>query len=163
MTTFDYLALAVIAISVLVSVVRGATRELISIAAWLVSGYLAVRFAPAVGNLFSQVIDNHNVRLVIGFVAILVGSLVLFALLGLALEKLLKRSGLSLSDRLLGAVVGFVRAVVILVVLTLLAGLTTLPREAAWRHALLRAPLESLAILVREYLPTALASRIRYD
>jgi hypothetical protein len=27
----------------------------------------------------------------------------------------------------------------------------------------LRAPLESLAILVREYLPTALASRIRYD
>jgi len=53
--------------------------------------------------------------------------------------------------------------VLILVVLTLLAGMTPLPRERSWRNALFSPPLESLAILVRTYLPEALASRIRYD
>jgi membrane protein required for colicin V production len=59
--------------------------------------------------------------------------------------------------------VGLARAVVILVVLTLLAGLTTLPREPSWRNARSSDMLESLAILVRGYLPSALAARIRYD
>jgi membrane protein required for colicin V production len=163
MTGFDYLVIAIIAISVLVSIVRGAARELISIASWAVSGYLALRFAPAVAALLPSGLSSPTVRLVIGFVVIMVVGLLLFGLVALALSSLLKRSGLSATDRLLGAVVGFVRAVVILVVLTLLAGLTPLPREATWRNAMSSKPLESLAILVRGYLPAALASRIRYD
>ena len=41
--------------------------------------------------------------------------------------------------------------------------MTPLPREATWRNAVSAPLLVSLAILVRGYLPTALASRIRYD
>ena len=163
MTGFDYFVLAVIAISILVSVVRGAARELISIASWIVSGYLALRYASALAALLPAAVTSPTMRLVIGFVAILLVSLMLFALVALALAQLLKRAGLSATDRMLGAVIGFARAVVILVVLTLLAGMTPLPRERAWRNALFSPPLESLAILVRTYLPAALASRIRYD
>jgi membrane protein required for colicin V production len=163
MTGFDYLVIAIIAISVVVSVVRGAVRELISIASWVVSGYLALRFASAVADLLPAGMTSPTLRLAAAFVAILLGSLLLFALLSLALSQLLKRSGLSATDRFLGGLIGFARAVVILLVITLLAGLTTLPREAAWRNAMFAPPLEALAILVRGYLPTALASRIRYD
>jgi membrane protein required for colicin V production len=163
MTGFDFFVFAVIALSVLVSIVRGAARELISILSWVVSGYLAFRFAPAAAALLPAGLSSPTLRLAAGFVAIMLGSLLLFALLSLALSQLLKKSGLSLTDRLLGALIGVARAVVILVLLTLLAGLTTLPREATWRNAMTREPLESLAILVRVHLPTALASRIRYD
>jgi membrane protein required for colicin V production len=163
MTGFDYFVLAVIAVSVLVSVVRGATRELISIASWVVSGYLALRYAHAVAAFLPEAISSPTVRLVVGFIAILVVGLLLFGLVALALAQLLERSGLSATDRMLGALVGFARAVVILVVLTLIAGMTPLPRERTWRNALFSPPLESLAILVRTYLPAALASRIRYD
>jgi membrane protein required for colicin V production len=163
MTGFDYVVLAVIAISVAISIVRGAARELMSILSWVVSGYLALQFAPAVAGVLPAGITSPTVRLAIAFIAILLVSLLLFALLALALSQLLKRSGLSATDRVLGAFVGLARAVVILVVLTLLAGLTTLPRESTWRNATLSPALESLAILVRTYLPKALASRIRYD
>jgi membrane protein required for colicin V production len=163
MTGLDYLVVAVIAFSVVVSVVRGAVRELISIASWVVSGYLALRFAPAVAGLLPAGISSPTLRLAAAFVAILLVSLLLFALVALALSQLLKRSGLTATDRFLGGLIGFARAVVILVFMTLLAGLTTLPREATWRNAMSTPPLESVAILVRGYLPTALASRIRYD
>ena len=163
MTGLDYCVLAVIAVSVVVSVVRGAAREIISIASWVVSGYLALRFAPAVAAVLPAGIHSPTLRLVAGFVAILLVSLLLFALLALALTHLLTRSGLSATDRMLGGFIGFARAVVILVMLTLLAGLTTLPREATWRNAMFSPPLESLAVLVRGYLPKALASHIRYD
>jgi membrane protein required for colicin V production len=153
MTGLDYLVVAVIAFSVVVSVVRGAVRELISIASWVVSGYLALRFAPAVAGLLPAGITSPTLRLAAAFVAILLVSL----------SQLLKRSGLTATDRFLGGLIGFARAVVILVFMTLLAGLTTLPREATWRNAISTPPLESVAILVRGYLPTALASRIRYD
>jgi membrane protein required for colicin V production len=163
MTGFDYVVLAVVAISVVVSVVRGAARELLSILSWMVSGYLALQFAPTVAGLLPAGLTSPTMRLATAFIAILLVGLLLFALLALALSQLLKRSGLSATDRVLGAFVGLARAVVILIVLTLLAGLTTLPRETTWRNAALSAPLESLAILVRSYLPKALASRIRYD
>jgi membrane protein required for colicin V production len=163
MTGFDYLVVAVIAISVVISVVRGAVRELVSIVSWVISGYLALRFAPAVAALLPNGLESPTLRLAAGFIAILLVSLLLFALVALALSQLLKRSGLSATDRLLGAFIGFARAVVILVFVTLLAGMTPLPREAIWRDAVSAPLLVSLAILVRGYLPTALASRIRYD
>ena len=163
MTGFDYLVIAIIAISVVISIVRGAARELLSIASWVVSGFLALRYSHTVAALLPASISSPTVRLVVGFTAIMVVGLLLFAVVSLALSRLLERAGLTATDRLLGALVGFVRAVVILVILTLLAGLTPLPREATWRNALFSPPLESMAILVRGYLPAALAGRIRYD
>ena len=88
---------------------------------------------------------------------------VLFALATLALSKLVRKSGLTGTDRALGALFGLVRAVVILVCLTLLAGLTRLPREPAWRDAVSSPLLEALALAVRDRLPPALAARIGYD
>jgi membrane protein required for colicin V production len=163
MTLFDYAALGVIALSVAIGVFRGATREVIAIASWTVSGYLALSFAPALATLLPGSFSSPTLRLGTAFAAILLSCLLVFALLSLAMGALLKRSGLTGADRALGAVVGLARAVVILVVLTLLAGLTTLPREPSWRNARSSDMLESLAILVRGYLPSALAARIRYD
>lgn len=163
MTSFDYVVLGIMALSVGISVVRGAVRELLSITAWVVSGYLALDFAAPVAGLLPSSLSSPTLRLATAFTAIFVVSLLLFALASLAVSALLKRSGLSATDRALGAVVGFARAIVILVVLTLVAGLTTLPHEPSWREARLSGTLESLAVLVRAHLPHPLASRISYD
>jgi membrane protein required for colicin V production len=162
-TLFDYAALVVIALSVLISVVRGAVREVMSIASWVASVCLAVYFAPAAATLLPARLASPSLRLGAAFVVILLVSLLLFALIALGLSRLLRKSGLSATDRALGAFFGLARALVILVVITLLAGLTTLPREPAWRDAMLSPPLEALALGVRDYLPQAVASRIGYD
>jgi membrane protein required for colicin V production len=99
----------------------------------------------------------------LAFVGVLVGCLMLFGLAALALGALVRKGGMSGTNRVLGGLFGFARGVLVLVALVLLAGLTPLPRERAWRNAVLSQPLESAAILVRTYLPGPLASRIRYE
>jgi len=47
--------------------------------------------------------------------------------------------------------------------LVLLAGLTPLPRDPAWRNATFSPPLEALAIFARGFLPEPFAVRIRYE
>jgi membrane protein required for colicin V production len=162
-TAFDYVVLAVIGLSVLVSVLRGALRELLSLLAWSAAAFLAIRFAPAVATLLPAVVSNQTLRLAVAFVLLLVMCVLLLSLVVMALSALLRKSGLSGTDRLLGAAFGFARGIVILVALTLLAGFTELPRQAVWRGAMFSAPLEALALWVRSYLPEAVAARIRYD
>jgi len=163
MTLFDYAVLALIGVSVLISVMRGALRELMAIGSWVGSACLAAYFAPALATLLPAQLSNPSLRLAAAFAAILLASLLLFALATLALSQLLRRSGLTGADRVLGALFGLVRALVVLVCLTLLAGLTRLPREPAWRDAVSSPALEALALAVRERLPQALAARIGYD
>jgi membrane protein required for colicin V production len=87
----------------------------------------------------------------------------LFGLAAIALGALVRKGRMTGTDRVLGALFGLVRGVLLLVALVLLAGLTPLPRERAWRNAVLSQPLEGAAILVRTYLPGPLASRIHYQ
>jgi membrane protein required for colicin V production len=163
MTAFDYATLAILAISVAMGVFRGAVRELLSVVSWVVAGWLAWRFSPALAGILPSAWSNPTLRLVLAFIGVLIGGLLLFGLLGLALGALIRKGGLTGTDRLLGAFFGMARGVVVLVALVLVAGLTPLPREKAWRNAVLRGPLESLAVLARTYLPSPLASRIRYE
>jgi membrane protein required for colicin V production len=90
-------------------------------------------------------------------------SLVVFALVTVALTRIVRRSKLAPWDRALGMLFGLARALVILVALVLAAGLTPLPRDPAWRNALLTPPLVALAKKARGYLPEALAERIRFE
>jgi len=163
MTAVDYVVLGVIALSVLVSVLRGALREVMAIGAWVGSLCLAAYFGPGVAAMLPAKLSDPGVRLAVAFGAILLAGLLLFALVSVAVAQLLRRSGLAGADRVLGALFGLIRAVVILVCLTLAAGLTDLPREPAWRDALSSPPLEALARAVRGHLPSALATRISYD
>jgi membrane protein required for colicin V production len=163
MTGFDYIVLIVLGLSVLVSVVRGAVREVLALASWVVSGFVAIRFAPSVAGLFPAVVTSPEVRLAAAFIAVLVVCLMLFALVSLLLAKLVAKSGLNGTDRTLGALFGLLRGVVILVLLVLLAGLTPLPREPAWRNAMFSPPLQALAIYARGYLPHRFTEHIRFD
>ena len=85
------------------------------------------------------------------------------SVLAIMVSKLVKSAGLGLEDRLLGSVFGFARGLLVVMVVVLLAGLTSLPRQAVWRNAVLSDPLEAFAGQVKAWLPTDLAQRITYD
>jgi len=162
-TAFDYTALAVIGLSVLVSIFRGAVREIMALASWIGSGYIAVQFSPVASGLLPSALSNPTIRIAVAFVVLLLVSLLLFALVSLAVSQLVRKAGLSSIDRTVGAFFGFLRGVVVLVLLVLVAGLTPLPRDPAWRNATFSPPLEALAIYARGFLPEAFAARIHYE
>lgn len=50
MTAFDWAIVGVVALSVLLAFVRGVTRELIALVAWVVGVVAAVTLSPIVGG-----------------------------------------------------------------------------------------------------------------
>jgi membrane protein required for colicin V production len=58
---------------------------------------------------------------------------------------------------------GTARGALIVLVIALLAGLTSAPRQAFWRDSVCGAPLRAAALALRPWLPATLAERLRYD
>jgi membrane protein required for colicin V production len=114
-------------------------------------------------ELLPAAVKHSWLRLFIAFVVLMIGSLVLFALLTLAVSQLVRRTGLAPWDRALGVLFGLARALVILIALVLIAELTPLPREPAWRNAVFRPPLEAMAKNVRAFLPAGMADKIHFQ
>jgi membrane protein required for colicin V production len=162
MTPFDYFVLAVMAISLLVGVTRGVVSEILALLAWVAAFIAARMWAVPAGNLLLAELSDSLWRQLAGFVAVFVAVLILFALVRWVTSLLLKEAGLRPLDRVLGALFGVARGVLVLLVLVLLAGLTPLPQQQWWRHAMLAPPLETGVLAVKPWLPPELAKRIQY-
>lgn len=163
MTVFDYVVIAILGLSILLSVVRGLVREVLALLAWVVAFVAANFFAGPLAALLPSGIANVEVRLLIGFGVAFVVVLLSMSLLALSASRLVKNVGLGVEDRVLGGVFGLARGMLVIMVLVLLAGLTSLPKQPVWRQALLSKPLESFAGRVKVWLPGGLSQRITYD
>jgi membrane protein required for colicin V production len=162
MTWVDYAVLAIIGVSILLSVIHGFVRELLSLAGWIVAFLVAQFFAADVAAMLPAAIPNDSLRLLAAFLSVFLAVLLGATLLAIALSGLIKRAGLGATDRLLGAVFGFVRGIAVVMVVVLLAGLTALPSTPAWRQAMTSAPLEALAKTIKVWLPYDLSKHINY-
>lgn len=162
MTPFDYFVLAVMVISLLVGVSRGVVSEILALLAWVVAFIAARMWAVPVGNLLLADLPDPLWRQLAGFVAVFVAVLIGFALVRWVTTLLLKAVGLRPLDRVLGAMFGAARGVLVLFVLVLLAGLTPLPQQQWWRQAMFAPPLETAVLAVKPWLPPELAKRIQY-
>ena len=162
MTWIDYVVLGIIGVSVLLSVIHGFVRELLSLASWVVSFLVAQYFASQAAAFLPAALENQSLRLLAGFLAVFLIVLLASTLLAIAISSLIKRAGLGATDRMLGAVFGLVRGIAVVTVIVLLAGLTALPTTPAWRQAMTSAPLEALANTVKVWLPSDLSKHINY-
>jgi membrane protein required for colicin V production len=161
MTWFDYVVIAVVALSVLLAVFRGAVREITALAGWAAALILSGLFAQQLAQWLPASL-SHMLRAVIAYVVIFLSVLLLSGLIGLLLAKLFRVAGLGFTDRAVGAVFGFMRKAVIVFVGVMFAGLTGLPKEPFWREAALSGPVETAVLAAKPALPKDLAQRIRY-
>ncbi len=162
MTGFDYAVLAIVGISVLLSIIHGFVRELLALASWIVAFLAAQNYAADVAPLLPVAITSGSGRLLAAFLAVFLVVLLAMTLAANLLFRLFRAAGLGLADRALGAVFGLVRGFAIVMVVVLLAGLTALPRQPVWRDAMLSAPLEALANAIKVWLPYDLSKHINY-
>lgn len=137
MNWVDYVILAIIAISALISLVRGFVREVISILVWIAAFWLAILFARPLAAVLVDYIESPTLQVVVSFTVIFVGTLLVGALVNYLAGFLVGKTGLSGTDRALGVVFGAGRGLIIVALLVLALGLTTMPREAWWRQSVL--------------------------
>lgn len=162
MNGVDYFIIAVVLLSGVISLLRGFAREALSLVGWVLAIWLALVFAPLLAGHLVPYVSVPEVRLGLGFVVILVATLVVTALVNLLVGRLVDGSGLSGTDRMLGLSFGIARGVFIVAILALLAGLTTFPQGVWWKESLLVGHFQALALWLRGFLPADIASAIAY-
>ncbi len=137
MLIIDYVILGIIIASMLISVVRGFVKEALSLVGLVLAGFIAYFFSDGFADLFLTSISDSTVRGLIAAVVLLVLTLVVSGVVNFFAGQLVKRTGLSGTDRFIGIIFGLLRGVVFIVVIVLIAvQFVTIPKlnKIIWWH-----------------------------
>lgn len=163
MTGFDYTVLLVVGSSVLLGLLRGAIREVCALAGWAVAFLAARAYTPSLAAVLPASLPGGALRYIIAWVLLFFGVLLATGLVTLLAVQLVHGIGLGWLDKGLGVAFGCARGTLIVLVLVLAAGLTSLPQRPFWRHARLSSPLVAAANHLKHLLPGDLSKRIQFE
>ncbi len=160
MTHADWVIVGILGLSVVVSVFRGFVKEAFSLATWVVAGVVAFRFSDLGAQRLAVWIETPSIQLITSFLVMFIGLLIVGGLLGVLVGQMVKQTGLSGTDRVLGALFGLVRGVVVITIGVLLAGLTPFVEDPWWQASLLLPHFETMAEQVVGQLPPAMQDQL---
>lgn len=163
MTSFDYAVLGIIGISIVISIMRGAVKELLALFGWVAAFIIAKTYASQLAPLLPQDIPTEALKVLAAFLILLIAVLFINSLLSIAVSSVVSKIGLGWLNRFLGVILGFMKGFLIVCVLVLLAGLTSLPKEKMWTDAMLSSPLEMLVKTTLPWLPESVAKHVEFD
>jgi len=116
MNLLDICIVLVVAVSSIFGLWRGFVRETLSLLAWIAAIVVARLYSPHLAPLFSAITDNETARYVLAFAVLCFVTLLLGALINHFMTRLISLAGLQMTDRLLGALFGVARGVLIVAV-----------------------------------------------
>ena len=163
MTWLDYALSGVLLVSIGWGIWRGLVRETMSLAGWVIAFLAANLFAAPLSGLVPASVARPEWRVLIAYVAIFIVSLVVTTLAAMLLSRIVKAAGLGALDRLLGALFGLLRALIIVLAFAIVAGFTALPTTRSWKESLVGAQLAAAAMALKPWLPPAVAERLKYN
>jgi membrane protein required for colicin V production len=154
MAVIDWLILAIVVVSALISLKRGFVKEALSLASWIAAFLVARMFSANLSTLLVGQIETNSLRWIVAFVILFAGTLVVCALLNYLLSEVVRMTGLSGTDRVFGMVFGLARGLLILVAIVFLAQFTPVAQDQWWQDSLLIPHLETVADWARKTLPS---------
>ncbi len=157
MTSFDWVIVGVLAVSCLLGLWRGLMREVFSVAGWVAAVVLSMKFAVPLGHELPGDIAWIALRTTIAVAIIVVVCLFTAAALGWIAHKFIAAAQLSGTDRMLGAVFGLLRGVLILFAVVYFTSRTALAQQPAWRHAALLPLFKAGVAWIEPHLPVPFA------
>jgi len=162
MVWVDVAIIIIVTLSALISVLRGFVKEALSLVAWVLAFWVAFTFHQNLATILSEYIDTPSLRLISAFALLFVVTLIIAALVNNLISTLVKKSGLTGTDRMLGVIFGIARGTVIVAILVLMAGLTQLPADPWWQDSIFIKHFQEMAIWLKSFLPEDIAANFKY-
>jgi membrane protein required for colicin V production len=135
MTVIDWIIVAVLLLSSLISIKRGFAKEAMSLASWFIALIVARLFSDNLASLLTNWLANEAHRYTVAFVILFLATLIVGSLINHLLGEFIKITGLSGTDRALGTIFGLLRGVVIVVAILALGRLFAL--DQFWQDSIL--------------------------
>ena len=132
----DWAIIGIFSLSCLIGLIRGFVREALSLIIWVAAVLVAKVFGGQLEILLVDQIESPSVRLMTAYAVLFIATLLLGAMLSYLIGALVRATGLSGTDRLLGMVFGAARAfIIVMALLILLPGFIPVNEEEWWQQA----------------------------
>jgi membrane protein required for colicin V production len=160
-TLVDIAFFTILVISSLVGVWRGLVREVLALVGWVAAAWISYHYATWLAHEWlTGVPGGEMTQLALGFVILFILTMIVCALIGRFLAKIMQQAGLSPMDRLLGFAFGLLRGLLIVVILSSLVVLTSLSQTTEWRKAWCLPAVELLTGMAHVWLPDEWAAQV---
>ncbi|MDX1599387.1 MAG: CvpA family protein [Marinobacter sp.] len=133
----DWVIIALISVSTLISLKRGFVKEALSLVTWVGAFIIARTFHPQMQSLLESTVETPLVRLVAAFAILFFGTLIIGAIINNMIGHLVRATGLSATDRVLGMGFGLLRGLVVVIVGIAFTRYTPLAQDTWWRTSIM--------------------------
>lgn len=162
MAATDWMLVGIVAVSAVFGLMRGFVGVVVSLVAWVLSGWAALNFGGDVGTWLAGSAEPGTTQVLGGYALCFLGVLLVVGLVGWLVRWAMKSAGLGGVDRVLGFALGLVRGGVVACALVLLFGLTSMPREPEWQASPVVPVLVPGASILRAWLPEWVAAQVDF-
>jgi membrane protein required for colicin V production len=131
----DIAMLAVIVLSALAGAVRGLTFEILSLLGWVAAWFAGLWLGPLLAPHLPIGTPGSPLNGVAAFASAFLVVLILSGLAARAVSALIGKTLLRPLDRLLGAVFGILRGVLVLLAVAIVVSYTPVAASTAWRES----------------------------
>lgn len=165
MIWIDYTLMGLVFISAIIGLLRGLVHEGLSLVVWGMSVWVGLTFSRGLASFLAieNIVPYPSMRIGIAFAILFFMALIAGVIINKLLGELIKRTGLTGTDRFLGMLFGVARGVLVVALLVVLGGLTPLPEDLWWQDSKLIPPFQSVAMWLRDNMPNGLTGYLDYS
>ncbi|WP_198265576.1 CvpA family protein [sulfur-oxidizing endosymbiont of Gigantopelta aegis] len=159
----DYIIIAIIAVSTVISLLRGFVRESLALAGWILAVWVSLFYMASMAVFIAPYLNlPPSILSLVSFALLFIVTLIIAALVSNLIASLVDKTGLSGTDRAIGMLFGIARGILIVGILILLAGFTLVPQDPWWKESVLISHFQQLALMMKEFLPPHIAAKLHY-
>ncbi len=159
----DYIIITIIAVSTVISLLRGFVRESLALAGWILAVWVSMLYMHPMALFISPYLNlPPSILSLVSFSILFILTLIIAALVSNLIGTLVEKTGLSGTDRAIGMLFGIARGIIIVGILILLAGFTLVPQDPWWKESVLIPHFQELAVMMKEFLPPHIAAKLHY-
>ena len=145
MNAFDYVMILVLVAFCITGAIRGFVLEVLSIVLWPLTAFIAWLLADQFAPMFKSLIGEPQLRVVAAFMLIFLVVFVIGTIIVYLVHRALP-----------------LRGGIIIVIVFLVCGITSLPQRPWWRESLLAPHFQKVALAVGQFMPADIAKHIKF-
>lgn len=149
----DVTIVVIILITALIGFMRGLVWMTTFIATWVVAAFLAFTYKDQLASALPIKLGSDFAQTALAALLIFLGVLIVGAIVNAILHKLIKSVGFGTFDRILGIGLGALLGALAISLLTMLLGLTELPKQDAWAKSKFVPKFQEAAIWIKSKVP----------
>lgn len=156
----DIALLGLIVLSMIVGLVRGLVFEMLSAVGWFAAYFAAQWLSPEAAPYVPVGEPGSGLNYGVAFAGTFIVALIVWGLAAKLIRMLIRATPLSVLDRLLGAGFGLARAMIVLLAMATVVGLTPLMKSPAWQQSVGAVWLQSMLRGLKPVLPPDISKHL---